>query len=712
MSKNGWYACFIVLIVASCACVFCVMVSLIGIAAYRSAATDISLKIPSLTVDSSISTSTPHVIRPLSEEVVSTPVSQLDPTNSSPVGTTQVPGFPPLPVVVLTDTIQTLENTFIPINDPIDLAHRLLGLNDLSPTEPPPASFFSTGAQQSFWVGNGDVNNFRVDATLQYVTDHAYFWIEDGVYFRIHDLRDLADAFENQIYPTNSSFFGSEWTPGVDGDPHIYILYARGIGDENAGYFSSADEYPQQVNRFSNGHEMFLVNADNSPLDDRYTFGILAHEFQHMIHWYQDRNESGWVSEGFSELAVLLNNFYSGGFDALYTSQPDLQLNNWPDELNNWPDELDEDTTPHYGAGFLFFSYFLDRFGEPATKALVTNQDNDLNSVDTTLQQINAVDPQTGKLITADSFFLDWAVTNYLMDPKVSDGRYAYTSYKGAPRAEPTETINSCPISDLTRDVHQYGVDYIRFRCPGSYTIHFEGSIQTPLLPQDPHSGGFAFWSNKNDESDTTLTQTFDLTNHSGPLSFSYWAWYDIENGWDYTYLEASTNGVDWQILTTPSGTSTDPQGNSYGWGYTGASGGGPSPIWIHETVDLSQFAGKKLSLRFEYVTDSNVTGEGFLLDDLSIPEIGYSTDFETDATGWQAEGWARIQNVLPQSYGLALITEGDNTSVQNITLYPDISADIPFTIGNGVDDVILVVTGTTRFTRQLAPYRFSIDQP
>ena len=43
------------------------------------------------------------------------------------------------------------------------------------------------------------------------------------------DLSDLADSFENQIYPTDRAFFGSEWTPGVDGDPHIYILYARGL---------------------------------------------------------------------------------------------------------------------------------------------------------------------------------------------------------------------------------------------------------------------------------------------------------------------------------------------------------------------------------------------------------------------------------------------------------------------------------------------------
>jgi immune inhibitor A len=644
-------------------------------------------------------TSTPLFIRPSPQALGSTPTSTFDPKSPQSQLTTSVP------MVAVTDTLNTLENTFIPINDPIDLAHRILGLDNLSPTEVPPASFYTVGDHQAFWVGNGDLDNFRVKATLGYVTDHAYFWIEDGVRYSARDLRALADAFENQIYPTDRSFFGSEWFPGVDGDPHIYILYTHGIGDDTAGYYSSADEFPRQVNRFSNGHEMFLVSADNSPLDDKYTFGILAHEFQHTIHWYQDRNESSWVSEGFSELAVLLNNYYSGGFDALYTSQPDLQL-------NNWPDESQEDATPHYGASFLFFTYFLDRFGESATKALVANQDNDLNSVDSTMRQNNIVDPQTGKPITADAFFLDWAVTNYLMDPKVSDGRYAYTSYRGAPRADPTETVNSCPIANVTRDVHQYGVDYIRFRCPGSYTIHFEGSIQTPLLPQNPHSGSFTFWSNKSDESDTTLTKTFDLTNYSGPLSFSYWTWYDIEDGWDYVYLEASTDGVHWQILTTPSGTSADPQGNNYGRAYTGASGGGPSPIWINETVDLSQYAGQNLSLRFEYVTDSNFTGEGFLLDDLSIPEIGYTTDFEADNSGWQPEGWARIQNVLPQNYALALISMGDTTTVQNITLQPDITADIPFTIGSGVDNVVLVVSATTRFTRQLAPYRYSATKP
>ena len=706
MPRNGWIACIIGLIVILCACVFCVGVTLLGIAGYNFIAPSITAYAPFDPSRVGSPTASPVVIRPSPQGVGTTPnaAATLGAPQSAIV--TPIPGITIHSGLVTTETLNTLENTFIPVNDPIELAHRLLHHNILPATPSSPALSLQVGAQQEFWAGDGETENFRVQATLRYATDHAYFWIEDNISYRQSDLVALADTFENKIYPTDREFFGSEWTPGVDGDPHIYILYASGIGEGIAGYFSSADEYPPVVNRYSNGHEMFMINADNSPLDDSYTFGVLAHELQHMIHWYQDRNESNWLSEGFSELAALLNGYYSGGFDALYTSQPDLQLNDWPDDSK-------EDTTPHYGAGFLFVSYFLDRFGEAATKALVANPDNDLKSVDTTLQALHVVDPLSGKPISAEDFFQDWVITNYLMDGKVADGRYAYTGFHGTPKAQPTESFHNCPISTTTtRDVHQFGVDYLRFTCKGSYSIHFEGSIQTPLLPEDPHSGSYAMWANKNDESDTTLTRTFDLTSYSGPLTMNYWNWYALEDGWDYVYLEASTDGENWDILTTPSGTDKNPEGNNFGWGYTGMSGGGNSPRWIQESLDLSKYAGQKLTLRFEYITDGNVTGEGYLLDDVSIPQIGYATDFESDNGGWLAEGWARIQNILPQDYRLALISFSDTTSVQYVTLNPDLAADIPFTIGKGVDSVVLAVSGTTRFTRQMAPYRFTVTQP
>jgi hypothetical protein len=208
-----------------------------------------------------------------------------------------------------------------------------------------------------------------------------------------------------------------------------------------------------------------------------------------------------------------------------------------------------------------------------------------------------------------------------------------------------------------------------------------------------------------------TLTRTFDFSQVTGTISINYWTWYDLEKDYDYLYLLASLDGNDWQILKTPSGTDSDPAGNSYGWGYNGISGGDTSlgAQWIEESVDLTRFAGKKVQLRFEYVTDAAVNGEGLLLDDVSVPQINYSTNFDQDDGGWQAAGFVRIRNILPQTFRLSLITRGKTTRVQSISLSPQNQTDIPLKIDKDVDEVVLVVSGTTRFTRQKAAYRFNI---
>ncbi len=605
--------------------------------------------------------------------------------------------FEPVP----TDTLEALANTIVPVNDPRELARRLEGKGPIPETVAEVAAPLELGAREQFWVSDVDTDeNFQIEATLEYITDHLYFWVQDGIRFDQDELASLAETFETRIYPTNRAFFGSEWTPGVDGDPHLYIIYAEGLGRSLAGYFSSVDSLHPLAHEYSNAHEMFVLNADNVDLDEQFTYGVLAHEFQHMIHWNQDRNEQSWVNEGFSELAAFINGYGTGGADFVYANNPDLQLNDWPNDPSR--------TTPHYGAAFLFLTYFLDRFGESATQALVSHPENGLESVDVLLGELAAVDPLTGTTIGTDDLFMDWALANYLQDASIGDGRYAYQNYPGAPQAVTTETIRVCPTPAEARDVRQYGTDYIRISCSGDYVIEFEGSVQVGVLPADPFSGEYTFWSSKSDESDMTLTRSFDFRAYRGPLTLSYWTWYDIEENWDYVYVEASTDGEDWEILVTPSGTDQDPTGNSYGWGYTGLSGGGPR--WIQEQLDLSRYAGQEVQLRFEYITDAAVNGEGLLLDDVGIPEIGYFSDFEAGDGGWEAAGFVRIRNVLPQTFRLALVQRGQLTLVEQIELAPDNTAVIPVSIGEEVNEVVLVVSGTTRFTRQPAAYRLAIQ--
>lgn len=604
------------------------------------------------------------------------------------------------------ETLLLLQDTIAPENNPIELADRFLGIENVPETVPAPAEFYKVGDRRSFWVTDTDTDETSShDAILRYAGDIVYFWVEEGVEYEESDLQDLARTFEDQIVPTDREFFGNEWTPGVDNDPHIYILYTSGVGFQTAGYFSSTDEIHPDAVDYSNAAEMFVINADNSRLNDEYTYGVLAHEFQHMIHWYRDRNETSWVNEGMSELATLLNDYYHGGFIYEYISDPDLQLNDWPNDPNA--------TTPHYGAGFIFVTYFLERFGEQATQALVADAANGLESIDNVLTQLAITDSLTGEPVTADDVVLDWGITNYLSDETVADGRYAYRNYPDILPATTgyTEWIDDCSSTNA-RDVHQYGVDYITIACPGQTTLRFEGSTRTGLLPASPYSGDYAFWSNKGDESDMTLTRAFDFSGLAGSITLSYQTWYDIETDWDYVYLLASTNnGDDWTFINTPSGTNTDPTGNSYGWGYTGVSGNGSDVSdaeWIQETVDLSEYVGQQVLLRFEYITDAAVNGEGFMVDDIAISETGYFEDFEAGDGGWSSQGFARVQNVLPQYFRLALISEGNDTTVQILDVPEGNVLDIPLDLGGDVDEVTLVVMGATRFTRQPAAYRFS----
>jgi hypothetical protein len=531
---------------------------------------------------------------------------------------------------------------------------------------------------------------------LLYVTPHTYFWAENGADVNMNDLKRLMDTFENEIYPTDREFFGSEWTPGVDSDPHIYVVYAGNIGSNVAGYFSPSDSYNPQVSEYSNGHEMYVLGTSQD-IGNEYTYSTLAHEFVHMIQFASDRNDVSWINEGFAELGAFLNGYDVGGADWLYVQEPDLQLNDWAD--SNSPD-----FSSHYGASFLYLAYFLDRFGEDASKALTANPENDLTSVDETLADLNITDAVTDKPVNADDVVLDWAVAMFVQDKNVGDGRYTFHNYPDAPQTRATETISTCPSGNLTRSVHQYGIDYISIDCVGESTIHFEGSTVTGLLPVDAHSGSFSFWSNKGDESNMTLTREFDFTDVSGPIEFSYSTWYDIEEDWDYLYLEVSEDGQNWTILETPSGTDTDPTGQNYGWGFTGKTDG-----WIDETVDFSAYAGKKVQVRFEYVTDAAINGEGLLLDDIRVDAIGYTSDLETDDGGWVAQGFVRVENVLPQTFRLALILQsGGETTVQMIEVNADQTADIPLNLQPG-ETATLVITGTTRFTREHANYAIEI---
>ena len=125
-----------------------------------------------------------------------------------------------------------------------------------------------------------------------------------------------------------------------------------------------------------------------------------------------------------------------------------------------------------------------------------------------------------------------------------------------------------------------------------------------------------------------------------------YHAWHDIEEDWDFAYVEVSEDGGEtWTILETTLTTDANPNGTAFGPGITGESNG-----WVEDSVDLAPYAGKEVLVRFEYVTDDAENGRGLCLDDFSIEELGWSDDAETDG-GWEANGFARVNNLMPEEF-------------------------------------------------------------
>jgi immune inhibitor A len=596
------------------------------------------------------------------------------------------------------ETELLLETTVVPVRDLHDLAIRLRGVSPDTPRTVNPAGSpdYAVGTRRLFHASNVDTDqDFDLYAILEYKTEHVYMWVEEGVSFDRDDLVAAADLFEEHTYVTNQAFFGSEWSPGVDNDPHLSILHARGLGSSVAGYYSSANEFVTPVRADSNEMEMFFISIENVNVNDDFYNGVLAHEFQHMIHWYHDRNEETWLNEGFSELAAYLNGFDVGGADWAFAREPDLQLNSWPEGPGT--------AGPNYGAAYLFTSYFLDRFGPDATQALVAHSENSFASVDAVLKELD-----TG--LDHGDVFGDWVVANLLDDPSIADGRYGYEDIDPATVSIGyTYNKGDYPVS-RSATVHQYATDYIDLHGGQPLVFRFTGSTQVGLADVAAHSGRYVWWSNRGDDSDMTMTQAFDLSGVSN-ATLEFWAWYDIEEDWDYAYLEVSLDdGQTWEIVTTPSCTATNPNGNSFGCGYTGRSGGRSTATWIQERVDLSAYAGQEVLVRFEYITDDAVNRPGFFLDDVAIPEVDYFSDFEGGDDGWEAAGFMRHANVLPQRWLVQLIIFGPETTVQRLELDADWTGEWVVPLDSSTSRAVVTISGLAPVTTEVASYSYEIE--
>lgn len=612
----------------------------------------------------------------------------------TPFTPTPLPSPAPESLANLLATEQLLLSTPHPVSDPYSLMQRL----KLHTAAPIPHTGRTTplnvqvGQEDSFWINNADNDQYsHVRARLVYITPHLYVYVEDGQSVNLTAIAASANTFEKAIYPTERAAFGSEWTPGIDADVHVTVLNAVGLGSNVGGAFSPADEYPTSVSPYSNEREMLYINLDGLIPGSTAYNSALAAEFARLIGWHQQPGIQAWIDEGVSLLAEHLNGYPVDAASANFLQAFAVQLTSWSDNPAA--------SLAHYGASYLFMDYFATHYGLKTLKEAVQDPAPPP-------QNFNDALAKSGYTVTFADVLAQWLIANYAQNSTLDNGIYGYPDLT-LPPLTPQHTLSSFPFTENDQTA-QYGAQY--YVLPpthrGALEITLQGSPMVRMISNVPFNSPDEWWSDQYDHMDSTLTRSFDLSHVKGKhAALQFAAWFDLAQG-NAAYVEASTDGKNWTPLRGLSTTNA-----AWGQGYSGTSGGLPTPQWVQESVNLSRYIGKRVWIRFETVTTRAEDGQGFAIDSMSIPAIHFVDTVATD-NGWVSNGFIRSNNVLPQHFSVqALLYHGAQFTVSAMKVDPASGQGQLIIPNNGanITRVVLIVSAYAAQTTLPATYQLHI---
>lgn len=641
------------------------------------------------------STSTPRPTRMVPTAVA--PTANTEPTDDSVAETLPtprpsfdlLPGVPdqvdqqPVPERALAD-LNALYNTEYPNNNYYDTAVRLGNYDGPRTLTSQPVSY-SLGDVRTFY---NDTD--QIEATLMAITPNTYFWVDNDLNVDAAEIAQVANRYETQYHGPLTELFGQVWTPGVDNDPRFSVLHISQSPGDELGYFSSEDEYTQEMFRYSNEQELIYMNLDQLDLGEDLYYATLVHEIQHLIQWHVDSGEAAWLNEGLSQLAELYLGFDDTANTRDYLENPATRLDTWVYD--------DDQVYAHYAAGYLFSAYLWEQLGDTAVQELVRHPATGLASVRAILQGY-APD------ITLEQFVADWMAANYLDHTDIeTDPRYYYQTLD---LRRPTffEEVERNGNLELVEQLEQFGVHYIDLRdVRGKTTITFAGDTAVPLLDPLPTTDNPFWYAPAVDEMNAHLTGVFDLRN-TNRATLTYSVWYDLEESYDFAYLSISIDGgQSWEVLNTSYG-----RDEEYGDAYNGRSDDRNNATngWLKESISLDNYTGNMVQIRFDVLTDAGLSGHGFAVDNIAVTGFQPAT-FTDGPEGWQAEGFVLTAGWLPQKWVLLLIDELSEPMVTALPLNELNQGQFELNIGKS--GAVLAIMPQTAFAQFQANYWLDIS--
>ncbi|MDY7041373.1 MAG: immune inhibitor A [Chloroflexota bacterium] len=505
------------------------------------------------------------------------------------------------------------------------------------------------------------------------IGDDSEPWLRSEDLLTPEQLAYMLDQFDTVIWPTNTTIYGEPLARGEEGQKIWTLIF--NIRDDAyynpdatsyvAGYFSASESAENNKN-IMHIDTYDWANRTGPDANRPYLYeGVFAHEFEHLIHFDQDPDEPSWVDEGMADLAGFFCGYgHSSGHIAYYmVYHPMVSLTFWGSALED------------YGASYLFQLYLYEQFGGAEfITALVQEQANGIEGIENTLAAF-------GYSESFDEIFDAWTVANYLDDTEKAGGKYGYETLEvgtidtwgysieyalsnmwWGPPDETPFGVPSYWFFDI--EPQPYTAHYFRFNNDKAADVFIDGDDFSGTLA---YSGNYEWYSDAEAWAWRSFYQSFDIP--AGGATLDFYTFYEIEDDWDYGYVEVYDHDTgEWYTLdapgtvdyvahgqdnpNTPDGREpTDYEAAGRWHGFTGYSGG-----WVPVSMDLSPFAGHTIDLYFTTWQDGAFTLQMMYVDDISIPEIGFFDDVEAGEDGWASTGWYVTDGIQDNGFGVVTI--------------------------------------------------------
>jgi immune inhibitor InhA-like protein len=466
------------------------------------------------------------------------------------------------------------------------------------------------------------------------------------------------DGSNSQI-PPDANGNGGVYTG--DGDKTVALI--DNVRDDNyytfpaaptyiAGFFSAQfnelfDRNVMTIDAFDWAHRSG-ANPPDEPTADLCTSrpgrprlyeGTFAHEWQHLLHYYTDPFETTWMNEGLSDYAQTLVGYVDGtktvfdkggdshlfcfqGFGSVQTPfNPNPRDCGGPENsLNLWGEGNPNAVLADYGNAYSLMLYLADHFGADIISRL--HNDGDLQgipSLEANLKAEGANDPYR---------VLHNFQSSTLLDKLVGDAKNAVVL--GVRKSDVTSKSLRASINFANPNINDdpgaapNGADYVPLQdAKGNVlkgrdlrSLAFNGATTLPPLPllwtvvnNDPdRPGNPVLWSGNQSNLDSAAVTSVTVPTTDPTLRFL--AKYGAEQGFDYAYVQVSTDGGATYTSVPGDKTIDAPLGP----GLNGTTDG-----FEPHSYDLSAYAGKTVLLSFRYVSDGGVNEGGLLLDDITL---------------------------------------------------------------------------------------------